>query len=654
MKPGLLPGALTLGCIFFIIASSEALAAPTDILLSEVSIAGIEASDEFIELYNQGDTSLDLSGLQLRRRTSSGSESSIKVFAKNSIILAHGYFLWANSQGIFKIPFADSETSSSALAPDNSIGLFTKSGVDGVLIDSIAWGKGAPFSPATPAFPNPEKQTSLTRALATLSWSQGIVTPTNSKGVIWVTPVPEPIPEPLPLPGANTVRFNEVFPNSAAKGDQGEFIELYNLGNTSQDISGWIIRDATKTGKYTFPTGTLFLADTYLVITDQTFTLSLNNTNETLSLFDATGAVIDTMNYEKTKEDVSLNFTTSGWRGGRPTPGKINELNNLPETREKVPKKGYRGVPVDFDARGRDSDGEKLKYTWNFGDNHRSYKEKTSHTYEENGMYSVTLATTDGSDDVTETFTLKIETLPKPDIRITALVPNPAGKDTEGEWIIIENRGKKSVDLKGFGIATGWKKLVNHPIRESFVITPKSQRKLTRGFSLFTLPNQKGKIELRASDGAVLQKIKYKLEKSAQEDVIYFKKKGKRWQWDESQSPLSKTKTATPIEEPIIDAFTEEIDTVPKGEDSPETEALPEVLGAEAPRIEPARLQLTALLNYGTRVILPENIALTADALPREASLAEKEHYAITFTKKMFKELNASFNTWQNEEEVSY
>jgi hypothetical protein len=138
-------------------------------------------------------------------------------------------------------------------------------------------------------------------------------------------------------------------------------------------------------------------------VTDQSFKLSLNNANETVSLFDSSETLIDAVRYEKTKRGISLNYAPSGWRGGRPTPGTRNILNNLPETKERIPKKGYRGVPIVFHARGRDIDGDTLKYVWDFGDGHKSYKAETSHAYEKNGVYAVTLATTDGAEDTTET-----------------------------------------------------------------------------------------------------------------------------------------------------------------------------------------------------------------------------------------------------------
>ena len=641
MKRVFFRGALTLGCLPFFFSVSPA-QATSSLILSEVATRGDTVTDEFIEIRNLSDAPIDLSGMQLRRLTSSGSTSSIKVFGKDATIPAEGYFLFAHSAGRYALPFADAESSSSALADNNSIGLYTKSGDDGVLLDSVAWGTGALLVPETPRIANPSSGKSLTRDPVTLLWeSDTPLTPNNSRGAVYLeTPTAPPDPA---LSSTSPVRIHEVLANP--KGDESaEFIELYNPSDALVDISGYRLHDASKTGEYTFPPDSSLPARGYFVLERAVSKLSLNNTNETLSLFDATGAPIDSMTYLKTKEGVSLNATEAGWRGGTPTPGATNIVNSLPETKEKVPKKGYRGVAITFDARGKDAERSTLKYTWDFGDDHKSYKEKTEHRYEKNGTYQVTLTTTDGSDDVVETFPLKITSLPKPNVRITALVPNPSGKDSDAEWLMIENRGKKAIDLKDYGIATGWKKLSNHPIRESFIIPPKSERKLTREFSLFTLPNQKGKIELRAPDGKVLQDIKYKLPKAVAEDVIYRKEKGKRWEWDETP-PKNESLSDTPDEDVSDETTpTEEILQPPSEELITEPEQSEPETGNEPASIEPS-LEETgpeeapgdpAVLGASTEIPLPDTSPLTSDTP------------LILWFKHFLMDWNARLNTWQN------
>ena len=499
--------------------------AQAGVILSEIQVSGDKAADEFVELYNNGNEVVSLKDYSLRRKSQSdvtAKGSSLKTFGSSDVIPAHGYFLWASSAGIFK-EHADT-TTTGGLTDNNSLGLLDKSGN---LIEALTWGMGhaLPFTGAS--FGNPEKKESFTRDLDDLSWKKTkSISPTNSRGEVWKEEVPPP-PDPKPF---TKVIINEVFPNPKEKGDLGEFIELYNPLSETVDLSGWEIHDASASGKYVFPSGKKIEANGYLVITDQDFTLSLNNSKETLTLLDVEKRLVHTVSYDKTKEGVTLNLVGEKLRGGKtPTPGKENILNTDPVTKERVPKKGFQDIPVEFRAKGEDSDGDSLKYTWDFGDDHKSYKRETKHTYKETGKYTVTLTTDDGTDTTEETFEIKIEKYEAPKLRIVALMPNPEGNDSELEWIEIENREKKTVDLQGFGIATGSKRksITNHPIKDSLEIKGKSVRRLTREDALFTLNNQKGFVELRAPTGDVIYRLKYKFDQSLDDNVVLKKEKGK-------------------------------------------------------------------------------------------------------------------------------
>lgn len=493
-------------------------------LLSEVSIAGEKASDEFVELYNTSVYPVSLSGWSLRRKSISDTTTkglSLRTFSSADTIPGHGYFLWANSSSTYK-DIADTTTSSS-LTENNSLALFDASGT---MVDALTWGTGhiSPFVPSP--LGNPSEREGITRDLSTLTWSiSKSLSPTNSKGEPWKEKVSLP-PEPTLF---KQIFINEVFPNPKEKNDKGEFIEFYNPETTDISLSRWEVHDDSATGKYIFPEGSIIHGFGYLVITDNDFTFSLNNSNETISLFDQEKRLVHTVSYEKTKEGVALNLVNGKLHGGRaPTPGSSNDDNANPTTKERVPKNGYKNFTTEFRARGKDRDGDKLKFTWDFGDGHKSYKENTIHKYTKSGKYTVTLTTDDGIDTVTETFSIKITKYIPPKLVIIRLLPNPKGKDAKNEWIEIENHEKKSVDLKGFSIATGTKKksLTNHPLRDNFILPGKSLRRITGKESLFTLGNKQDIIELRAPDGKTIQKLAYHFEKSLGENVILEKKKG--------------------------------------------------------------------------------------------------------------------------------
>lgn len=91
---------------------------------------------------------------------------------------------------------------------------------------------------------------------------------------------------------------------------QDEFLELLNLDAQPLDLSGWLLKDALST-RHVFPAGSLIDADQFLVVFGggspnlpginyqiaSTGTLSLNNTSETVSLFDKNGLLIDQVIY---------------------------------------------------------------------------------------------------------------------------------------------------------------------------------------------------------------------------------------------------------------------------------------------------------------------------------------------------------------------
>ncbi|MEM7233758.1 MAG: lamin tail domain-containing protein, partial [Planctomycetota bacterium] len=89
-----------------------------------------------------------------------------------------------------------------------------------------------------------------------------------------------------------------------------EFIELYNSGADSVDLSGWKLTNAVK---FEFPKGTTIAADSYLVVTSDatlfaefypdakaigTYKGSLGNGGDSLILFNRLGQPVDFLTYD--------------------------------------------------------------------------------------------------------------------------------------------------------------------------------------------------------------------------------------------------------------------------------------------------------------------------------------------------------------------
>jgi hypothetical protein len=141
-------------------------------------------------------------------------------------------------------------------------------------------------------------------------------------------------------------------------------------------------------------------------------------------------------------------------------------------------------------------------------------------------------------------------------------MPNPEGKDTGNEKIILQNLSKKTVRLKNWKIATqsittttpkkkaSKKKrtaFVNHPIITKIILKPKQTVTLTALDSRFTLNNTASKVALRTPDNKIIQTIHYAApEKTAKDDDRYVRLTSRQWAWiPGTPTPKATTELAT-------------------------------------------------------------------------------------------------------------
>jgi hypothetical protein len=131
------------------------------LLLFSVQIAGDETSNDFIKIYNTSDSDIQIEGFKLRKKSKTGADYSVKEFSSGSLIKAHNFFTWANSDSNFASSINSDISSSVELSVDNSIALFDK---NGVIIDALAWGNGVNQYVEGSAFSkNPDKLQMLQR-----------------------------------------------------------------------------------------------------------------------------------------------------------------------------------------------------------------------------------------------------------------------------------------------------------------------------------------------------------------------------------------------------------------------------------------------------------------------------------------------------------
>ncbi len=203
----------------------------------------------------------------------------------------------------------------------------------------------------------------------------------------------------------SAVVINELHTHPDVKTEPVEFIELYNVGTTEADLSGWQFTDGVL---YTFPAGTKLAADGYLIVAQNPdgirakwyagraayvphpifgpYAGALDNDGERVILRDAAGAVADEVDYglgfpwptvgdplseaqPGTGRSLQLvnpafdNDLGGSWRSALPTPIAVNKnvlaVNIAPPIRQvkHAPQQPVSGAVVTVTAKVTDPDG---------------------------------------------------------------------------------------------------------------------------------------------------------------------------------------------------------------------------------------------------------------------------------------------------------
>lgn len=120
------------------IGSASSTAAP--VRIAEVQISGASSSNDYVKLFNATGAAVDMSGWRLHKKSSTGTDYSLKTFPTGATILPGGYFVWANSSGGFADSIDANVSSTETLAAENSAVLMDATGA---IVDQASWGTGS-------------------------------------------------------------------------------------------------------------------------------------------------------------------------------------------------------------------------------------------------------------------------------------------------------------------------------------------------------------------------------------------------------------------------------------------------------------------------------------------------------------------------------
>lgn len=286
---------------------------------------------------------------------------------------------------------------------------------------------------------------------------------TSTSSTVEITTTTSPIVEtpasPLPTQYApGTIVINE-FVSNPSEGNQ-EFVELKNATDSTIDVDGWWIEDESK--RKTMLGGVI---DEFMVA--QSPKGRLNNSGDSIFLFDPSGGIIDSVVYgdgvvEAPGKGESVSLFGAGWSVSLvATPGEQNEL--VEERKEERVKR----------KETQHSDVPEMK------------KEMLAEKPEEKEIYI----------DYTG-------------LIITEVFPNPDGPDIS-EYVVIQNASKREIDVFGLVIDDEKGGSKPHKVDVHVTLAPGNTYVIDKQQSKITLNNSSDEVRLLDALGESVDEMQY-------------------------------------------------------------------------------------------------------------------------------------------------
>jgi len=347
---------------------------PLDVVINEIAWMGTQVSynDEWIELYNNTDTLINLDGWFIVHFTQKGEQGS--AFDLSGIIPARGFYLLERTDDS-SVPNITADKIYTG--PLNNNGeLLQLSDEQGTIIDLINCIDSGWFAGDNKTKQTMERISPDSLGLEPQNWQNSqnpggtpkalnsiageIIKPqTPEEPLIQLEPEttqetqPESKIEPEKHPiYPSGIIINEILPSPEGPDAEEEWIEVFNQNNFEVDLFKWEITDIIgKITTYTFPEGTKISSNGFLVLSRPNTKITLNNDGDELNLIQPNGNIIDKVIYEKAPKGKSYNRTESGWVWSDTlTSGLPNKIPTPEIEREEAEKRGEEVVEKEIES----------------------------------------------------------------------------------------------------------------------------------------------------------------------------------------------------------------------------------------------------------------------------------------------------------------
>lgn len=317
------------------------------VVINEVlyDAVGADQGHEWIELYNAGNETTNLSGWRIER---AGTQFASVFTFSDGVAITAGEFLLVGESAVTGADASATLVFQNGGSATDGIRLVNDDGgvVDVLLYDA----PNANNLPDEAGIPGASFAPDVAEGHSLARIPNGA--DTNASGADFgdssaPTPkaanVPSEEPTPTPLPTARSaplgVFVSEALPNPVGDDASGEFIEIFNSAKTTVDISGAQIDDAEGgSSPYKIPDGTTIVSGAYRAFSRADTKLALNNEGDAVRLLAADGSLVASLTYGKVpregaswarKDDGSADWTMS------PTAGASNIFTPLDGAEKK-------------------------------------------------------------------------------------------------------------------------------------------------------------------------------------------------------------------------------------------------------------------------------------------------------------------------------
>ncbi len=351
--------------------------------------------------------------------------------------------------------------------------------------------------------------------------------------------------------------INELLPNPEGS-DNAEWIELKNLNpNNIVNLENWYIKDASG-NKYIFTTNDFddLNINDFFVIERSISNISLNNSNETIYLFNDLDEQIDVMNYSNSRENYSWARFNNQWQmTSILTKGYSNQKENHEDPSAIInllSEKLMLNQELIFSAQNSsDPNNQDLQYHWYIDDSLKANTKEFKTVFTAPGLKIIKLEVIneDQLKDTSRILLYIIDSMDqysseenpkntnhtcatKQEIIISEILPDPQGSDQQ-EWIELYNPHNQDLNLNNWTISDS---STNFKLKDT--LAAKDYLIIKREDSKIALNNSNEEIRLFDCQQNLIWKLAY--DKSFTEQSYAYDENQRKYFWTTTTSPGEK------------------------------------------------------------------------------------------------------------------